>query len=312
MENITTISATAVAILKAVETIHSNRGQEKKLSQTVSNFKKDGATWVVKDMPSPNKRAWSLSNEDYYAHCRAVKDVWDCCRLVNGAKSDDEENKAREWLSQAIAESLKLCDETLSTGNTVATRKFCENVRAYCRKLEVFDDGKAHETNVELNKFLKFYEMELGAALAKTTFAPDWERDYQTGVVKKDRAIRKLNKKLKTAEELYANAKTAFEAKTETIDGKPENKRTKADLKALNDLEKSMKTAELDVSRIKSDIAKTETARLEIIKTHEENLKNPPVETVVQPSFVPVSVDVPSAPHTPTVGEATPKTAENA
>ena len=269
-------TSTATAIVTAARSVSTNRTRgddDKKFATNVARFKavKNGTIEKGK-MPDPDKREWVLSKEEWESLCDAESAVYLSAKGLNTCKPEDLDQR-KKFLADDLTRLLRLCDPDLRVGSTQAGMHFFENIRAFAVKNEVFNDGKAYHVNVALNAFIKKLELELAVVLNGTTFAPDWERDYQKAMSTLPKRIRKAKKALADREKDLETAKKELDFIQKTIGKVAAKNHTKEMDEQVAAATKKVTNIEGQIESIKAAITDLEEKHGKAIEEHSAKLE---------------------------------------
>ena len=215
----TNITSTLSAIVSAAETA---RKEGKNSAKTVCRFtRKDGILTPSAKVPQDV----DMSHEDYVAYCNAVKYLYAAACNLN-ANTDPKASKAlTSTLYTCASDVLRLIDPTIKLNELpVSTREddataiqFVEDVRAEAKQVKMYKEGDDlyREENKTLNQFCRKLEGKLYTIAMHTTFAADYERDYNRAKSSLPAQILKAEETAKTLTKTLSDAETKLTAAKE-------------------------------------------------------------------------------------------------
>lgn len=166
-----------------------------------------------------------MSHEDYVAYCNAVKYLYAAACNLN-ANTDPKASKAlTSTLYTCASDVLRLIDPTIKLNELpVSTREdgataiqFVEDVRAEAKQVKMYKEGDDlyREENKTLNQFCRKLEGKLYTIAMHTTFAADYERDYNRAKSSLPAQILKAEETAKTLTKTLSDAETKLTAAKE-------------------------------------------------------------------------------------------------
>ena len=124
-----------------------------------------------------------------------------------------------------------------------------------------------------MNAFIKKLELELAVVLNGTTFAPDWERDYQKAMSTLPKRIRKAKKALADREKDLETAKKELDFIQKTIGKVAAKNHTKEMDEQVAAATKKVTNIEGQIESIKAAITDLEEKHGKAIEEHSAKLE---------------------------------------
>lgn len=165
---------------------------DKSKAATVARFsRKDGRTSPASKVPE----GISLTPEVYADYCQKVLYLYNSACKLNACDNEMAAQPLTSALYTCLTDVLKLIDTSVTVSEASwVCKRLVSDILASAKtvKLQKIGEDYYREENRTINQFVSVLEGQLYTVAKGTTFAADWERDY-------NRALFSLNNQMKKA-----------------------------------------------------------------------------------------------------------------
>lgn len=207
----------ATTVLTAIVNRAETARKEGKTAKAVCRFtRKDGKLIPSAKVPE----GVDVSHADFVEFCNAIKYLYAAACNLNANTDPAATKPLTSTLYTCVSDVLTLIDPTIKLNELPTTETdhgtstiFVEDVRALAKRAKAYADGDElyREENVTLGQFSREVEKRLYIIAMGTTFAADYERDYNRAKVNLPRQIAKAEETAKTLTKTLEDAQTALE-----------------------------------------------------------------------------------------------------